>query len=345
MENKIPSKCKNCGSELWFNPEQGCLTCKYCESNYFLPKKDPDAVLVRQYSSGFHPNNLNQSLIAYKCSSCGNVYYMSSEEKSKTCANCGCSSSKIVSDNGFCADGIIPFKISKQEAYEKLVEYFREKGHMPKGLKDAGSIDSIQGSFIPVWNFTFNVDANYSANVGQVVKSSYGNYYSTTKPVFGDKFKRVNSHDECACKMVDTSFLELFDENDYVDIIPYIPEYTYGYKVEAINKDIHEFYGQITRNAEGSYRDEVKKEVLGKYKEVSDIQVDSRVDDVFFNFTYVPVYTYKISKKGKTSNVYISGTTGKVIQKSPVANVVKSAFKWLLLFAVLGLIAYIFWPK
>lgn len=345
MENKIPSKCKNCGSELWYNPKQGCLTCKYCESNYFLPKKDPNAVLVRQYSSSFHPNKLNQSLIAYKCSSCGNVYYMSSEEKSKSCANCGSSSSTIVSDNGYCADGIIPFKISKEQALENLIEHFKQKGHVPKELKQQNAVSLIDGAFIPVWNFSFNVDANYSANVGQAVKSSYGNYYNTTKPVFGDKFKHVNSHDECACKISDDSFLELFDENDYVDIIPYTPEYTYGYRVEAINKDIHEYYGQITKNAEYKFKDSVKKEVLGKYKDVSDIQVDARADDVFFNFTYVPVYTYKINHKNKANNVYISGTTGKVIQKNSSASVVKKALKWILILAVIGIIAYIFWPK
>ena len=42
--NTISSKCQNCGSELWYNPKENCLTCKYCETNYFLPKKSDDAV-------------------------------------------------------------------------------------------------------------------------------------------------------------------------------------------------------------------------------------------------------------------------------------------------------------
>ena len=86
---KVTSKCKNCGSELWFNPQKGTLDCRYCQTNYFLPTKNDKAVLVRQYDAGFHPNQLNKTLFAYKCDTCKNIYYMSSEEKSKKCPNCG----------------------------------------------------------------------------------------------------------------------------------------------------------------------------------------------------------------------------------------------------------------
>ncbi|MBO5344457.1 MAG: hypothetical protein J6A51_00985 [Clostridia bacterium] len=163
MEN-ISSKCKNCGSELWFNPKQGCLTCKYCESNYFLPKKRDDAVLVRQYDAGFHPNQLNQSLVAYKCEACQNVYFMSSEEKSKKCTNCGSSSSVLVEDSNYSADGIMPFKISKDEAAKCFEKFLKEKSSIPKELKKLAQSKKLMGVFIPVWNFSFNIYASYSAN-------------------------------------------------------------------------------------------------------------------------------------------------------------------------------------
>ena len=349
MENveNISSKCKNCGSELWYNPKEGCLTCKYCESNYFLPKKAEDAVLVRQYSSAFHPNQFNEAMKAYKCNKCANVYYMSSEEKSKKCPNCGSSSSSMVEDSGACADGIIPFKISKDQAAKCFKDYLRTKSAIPGELKRHAQNQKLMGVFVPVWNFSFTINSAYSANANELKKDYSGMYYSVSKPVFGEKIKRVKSLDQSATNVEDDVFLELFDEDDYAGLIPFIPEYTYGYRVDAINKDIHEYYYDITKKAEESLEAELKKSINSKYKEVFDIQIEAHARDVFFNFAYVPVYVNTFEYQGKIYKTYISGTTGKVVGKTPVSlgQKVKNFFKAVLVLGLAAAIAYFFFNK
>lgn len=339
----IPSKCKNCGSELVFNPEKGCLTCMHCETNYYLQNTNEDAILVRQYDYNFHPNSLNQKLQAYRCDKCGQVYYKTASETSHTCTNCGSSSSTMITDNGYCADGVIPFKIDKDAALVELKKYLSRNGGVPKVLKGENAAEQIVGEFIPVWNFSYNVTADYSASVGRAVKSSSGNYYNTSVPVFGDKYKRVNSLDECACSVDDESFLKLFGEDDYARIIPYSPEYTYGYQVLAITKDIHEYYNQITKKAESEYESYIRRDILGKYKDVSDTHIEARVDDVFFNFTYVPVYTFLDTSKKNPRRYYVSGTSGKVTTKeSNVGKLIGKGIKWLLILGAIGLLIYFF---
>lgn len=345
MEKKnltLNSKCQNCGSELVYNPKIGCLTCKYCETNYFLPKKNEKAVLVRQYGSDFHPNQLNTSLIAYKCNSCSNVYYLSSEEMSKKCPNCGSNSCSIVEDEGYCADGIIPFKLTREQAAEVFAKHLKRQGNIPNNLKKLAKEQKLMGVFIPVWNFKFNVDSVYSASATEVKQYSDGTFYSSYKPVYGEKHKRVKSLDESATTAESDEFLDLFDETDYADIIPYSPEYSYGYRVDKINKDIHDYYHDISKKIENDMTRDVKKKVLSSYKEVSNLSVDSRVSDVFFNFTYVPVYVNTYTYKGKVYKTYISGTTGKVIGKSPrtLKGALKTLLKILGVAAVIALIVY-----
>lgn len=342
-QEKLSSKCKNCGSELWYNPKQGCLTCKYCESNYFLPQKRDDAILTRQYSRNFHPNKLNRMLTAYKCNNCQTVYYMTSEGVSKKCPNCGGSSCSLVEDAGYCADGIIPFKISKEQASKKFTEYLKGKAGVPRALKKLASNQMLMGVYLPVWNFSFNISGSYSATATELKKDSSGSFYSVPKPVFGEKYKRIKSHDQSACNAEDEIFLDLFDENDYAELIPYTPEYTYGYRVNAIDKNIHDYYYKITNEAEHDLEREMKRSVLKKYKEVSDVSVDAVADDVFFNFAYVPVYVNTFTHKNKTYKTYISGTTGKVIGSSP-----KSPLRFLKYFlegvavaGIVGLLAYL----
>lgn len=329
---------------MWYNPKQGCLTCRYCESNYFLPTKKDDAVLVRQYNAGFHPNQLNRAINAYKCDTCHNVYYMSSTEKSKKCLNCGNSSSTLIQDSGFCADGIIPFKITKQEAAKALKDYLASKSCVPKALRKLAANQKIMGVFVPVWNFSFNVVADYSANATELKKDTYGMYYGVDKPVFGDEMKRIPSLDESATKNQDDCFLELFDEDDYASIIPYMPEYTFGYRVDSINKDIHDYFYEVTKKAETELETKIKKKIYSKYKEVSNVNVNATAQDVFFNFTYVPVFINTFTYKGKTYKTYISGTTGKVAGNTPksISSMFKKFLKFIGVAAIIAAIGYLF---
>ena len=319
MENKkISSKCTSCGSDLVYSPRLGCLVCKHCDSNYFLPTKDSSAVLVRQYSSAFHPNTLSNGLNAYRCTNCGNVQYIASDESTKRCANCGGNSTALDgAEAGYCADGIIPFKITKDQAAENFKKYLKRKILVPKELKNYAENQKLLGTYVPVWNFSLNVSAGYSASVTNVKKDSEGAFYSISKPIFGEKFKHIKSLDECASKAEDDVILDLFNENDYADIVPYTKEYTYGYRVDNVDRNIHEFYQKIVSRAENELEQEIKQSLYSQYREISNINVNARAEDVFFNFTYVPVYINTFKRKNKVYKTYISGTTGKVIGTSP----------------------------
>ena len=77
------------------------------------------------------------------------------------------------------------------------------------------------------------------------------------------------------------------------------------------------------------------------------MEVETKLKDVFFNFTYVPVYINTYNHKGKIYKTYISGTTGKVVGKKPVCakSVFKNFLKFLGFAAVVGAIAYFFLKK
>lgn len=313
----IKPKCENCGSRLIFDPEQGLLRCISCDSNYILPKKDDSAVLIRQYSPKFQPSQLNKKLIAYKCENCGNITYMSSDEHSNRCFNCGGLSSAVVQDSGICADGIIPFKISKKEAAVYFQKYLKKKWGIPKELKNYASNQKLTGIYVPVWNFTFDLSATYHATIEETYTSSSGESESHFREVYGDRFKHIKSMDESANSNESSVFLNLFDEDDYSDIIPYRTEYTYGFRVDNIDRDIHEYYGKILGRAEMELEEEIRSSLSTGNKTVTNIELNANAHNVFFNFAYVPVYVNTFKKKNKVYKTYISGTTGKVVGKSP----------------------------
>lgn len=337
MENKVSSECKNCGSELVYDPIKQTLACAYCETHYHLPKAKMDAVLVRGYSNAFHPNVLNKSLNCFRCEMCGHTYFTASGEKSRECQNCGSASCEKIQSSGYCADGIIPFEISKQQAAKKFENYLKSKPQIPKDMLKQAKEQNLTGVFVPVWNFIFDIDSTYTANAAELKKDTNGMYYTVPIPVFGTKGKSVKSADQCATSTETDELLDLFDENDYDKIIPYAPEYTFGYKVDDINRSIHDYFSVVTENEENKLKKEVSNYILNNYKDVTNMNVDTSSRDIYFNFTYVPVYINTYTYRGKIYKTYISGTTGKVAGSTPRS--IKSIFK--LLIKYLGLVAAI----
>ena len=144
-------------------------------------------------------------------------------------------------------------------------------------------------------------------------------YYTETRPIFGEKEKRIPSLDECATDGEDEMFLDLFDENDYANIVPYCPEYSFGSRVDPITKDIHIFYGKIVDKAKNEFVSQIRKELLSRKNDTYNIEVSCSSGDVFFNFTYVPVYLNVYQYRKKRYKIFISGTTGKVKGKTPTS--------------------------
>ena len=344
MEEEFDSVCQNCGSDLFYNPKTGCLTCKYCESNFYLPTSRKNAVIVRQYNAGFHPSMLNKTLNSYRCKSCGRVYFMTTEGRSSRCPNCGNSDVELTDEPGFCADGVIPFKLNKQEASEAMQTYLKSNKKIPKELKTMAKDQKLMSVLVPVWNFSFNLYASYSATESVVKKDSYDMYYTINNPIFGDKEKRISSIDECATEGEDDELLSLFDENDYSQIVPYTPEYSFGSRVDPISKDIHTFYDKVMKKASSEYERQIKRELLNRKNDTHDIDVSCRTGDVFFNFTYVPVYLNVFKYKNKLYKLYISGTTGKVAGKTPVSTwyKVKKVLKFVGIGVLIALIYKLF---
>lgn len=319
MEEEFSSVCQNCGSDLFFNPKTGCLTCKYCESSFYLPSSRKGAIIVRQYNAGFHPSVFNKNLNSYKCVSCSRTYFMTTEGHSSRCPHCGNSEIELASEPGFCADGVVPFKLTKAQASEKMIEYLRKNNKIPRELRKMAETQKLMAVLIPVWNFSFNIYAQYSAIESYAEKGYNGMYYTASNPIFGEKEKRIKSLDECATDGEDETFLDLFDEDDYSSIVPYYPEYSFGSRVEPITKDIHVFYDKIIEKATNDYERQITKELLSRKRDTHNIEVSCTPGDVFFNFTYVPVYVNVFKYKKKIYKLFISGTTGKVKGKTPTS--------------------------
>ena len=72
------------------------------------------------------------------------------------------------------------------------------------------------------------------------------------------------------------------------------------------------------------------------------MNIDVRIDDVFFNFAYVPVYVHTYQHHKKLHKIYVSGTTGKTVGKPPksIGGFFKRVLKFFGVIALTALILY-----
>lgn len=274
---------------------------------------------------------------------CSHTYFTSSEEISQDCPNCGSPEIEKINSSGYCADGIIPFEITKEQALKNLKSFLKSKPGIPKAMKTNLSEDKISGVYIPVWNFIFDINLSYLAIASDLRRYKNGTYYSVPIQVYGEKRFSIKSADQSATTTEFDDFLELFDEKDYDKIIPYLTEYTYGYQVDDINREIHDYYTLVTNEEKAKAKNNITNFVLNKYRDVRNLNISMVTQDEYFNFAYVPVYVYKYKHKNNISKVYVSGTTGKVAGKTPtsVKSILKTLAKFLGLFAAIALLAFL----
>ena len=184
------------------------------------------------------------------------------------------------------------------------------------------------------------MDATYSANASELKKDNNGMYYTVPIPVFGTRSESVRSADQNATSVEMDELLDLFDERDYDKIIPYSPEYTFGFQVDDINRSIHDYYDIVIDSEERKLRKQISDDILNNNKDVNNLNIKIVPREVYFNFAYVPVYVYTYFYKGKTYKIYISGTTGKVAGKTPISikHIFKKIAKYFGLFAAIAIL-------
>ncbi|MDO4876760.1 MAG: DNA helicase PriA, partial [Oscillospiraceae bacterium] len=116
--------CKNCAGKLIFNPASQKLECNTCGSSY-RPQDVED--IYASSDTKFYDTRV------YTCSHCGAEVITSDTESSTFCVYCGNPAivfSRVSRE--YRPDGIIPFKITKQQAIENIRTKFLKNPIIPK---------------------------------------------------------------------------------------------------------------------------------------------------------------------------------------------------------------------
>lgn len=311
------TKCQNCGGGLEYSLEKHSLVCGHCDSVYALPTKKKDKIL-RKYTLDFVPEMEETAQNIFQCHTCGSTHFVADDKVSTRCPSCGATTVSPVDARAIFPDGIIPFKLSKQEATEIFQNWIKKRKFAPNDLVAMAKKGKISKVYVPIFNVNGTSICAYSATVKKVhTDSDSGTIFSTVHTIQDVITGNITNEPLCANSVVDSNFIKKITDIKQSQIVPFSSEYLLGYYGAETNLDIHSLINNFTNKIKDRKIREVRENLSSKYDEIEHLNCNTNIRNITFNYTYIPIFMNHYEYNNKKYHCYINGTDGKAVGSAP----------------------------
>lgn len=320
-------RCEGCGGIMQFDTASQMLKCPNCGNE--MP------IITENATVEEHPltlDALRQNQVKDKptqtmeCSGCGAHIEVG---KNETAARCPyCDSTYVLANKQevtLVPDGVLPFKIDKQELSKLFATWIKKKWLAPNELKNIYQRGGFQGIYVPYWAFDAQTDCYYTAMGGKNRTEHYhdseGKDCTRTVTDWYHTSGRIQHEFADVPVAASTRFhkglftgLEPFD---FKQVTPYSADYTSGYLSENYSIGLEEGHRDGISQMEQELRNMAANQVRRRYDTVKDIRLNTRYYNEAYKYIMLPIYSTAYSYKDKNYTVLINGQSGKVKGKYP----------------------------
>jgi len=285
-----------------FSPKMQTMFCPYCDGTDCENKAGDTSLTVCASCGG--EINVSEVTSASKCPYCGN--YLIFDER--------------VSGR-FKPDTIIPFKIGKDNAVERMEMEFKKRIFAPVSFLSEKSLVDMEGYYVPFFLYDYKADSEYIGQGTRVRTWRSGDYDYTETSYYDVARKMEVLYDNIpvdASNEMDDKTMDLLEPFDYKGLMEFDPKYLSG------------FFGEIYNAGAEVYEDRAKKKAVdsassllhGSLNGYSTLRADvdrTTLTGRDVDFALFPVWLYKYKWMGREFKFFVNGQTGKVIGKTPIS--------------------------
>lgn len=329
----ITYKCPNCDGGLVFDPESGTYACEYCFSKFTQEELTAESqssetvsyeevVQEESFESGkTESTDSQQSAVVYRCPSCG-AEIITDETTAATfcfyCHNPIVLSGKL--EGEYLPDGIIPFKVTKDEAIKRFQEWIQKKKFIPRGFYSSRQIEKLTGVYFPYWIYGCETDSYMNGTAKDVRIWRVGDIEYTETKVYAIKRagKVIFNHlPKTALQKAQNAMLKGIFPYEFGAMEKFHMGFLSGFQAEKrdINKESlsAEIHQDIQKYAEKRMRDTITGH--------NTFSVESRNHTIAaekFQYTLLPVWVLTYRERGNQVYYFaMNGQTGEVVGKLP----------------------------
>lgn len=334
-ETYLQIKCPNCGNpQVTFDEERGKLHCDYCDYTRDLPKEN-DEIRERPLHAGMAmndvPRGLNIEAKVYHCESCGSERSIPGDQVGLTCPFCG---SEAVNEGAtetrvIQPAGLLPFAISKEDAYQKFKKWLGMGWFHPNNLSRLASLEKIQGVYLPFWTFDASTYSQWSAQAGYY-------YYETRYVTDANGNRRAQQVRKVRWESVSGNFQHFFDDvlviasqgvdqslahkvypYDLTQLVNYDAHYLLGWETELYQHDIKDSYQTADQIMDGEIAQMIVRLIPGDTHRF--LKIRTQKDRLTYKHLLLPSWVAGYRYKGKVFQFLVNGQTGRIGGNKPLS--------------------------
>lgn len=354
MTQMMEYKCPCCGGAIEFDSTIQKLKCPYCDTEFDMEamrvmeeelqeEKQDDLIWDNPAGSEWSAEE-TEKMRVYICQSCGGEIVTDETQGATSCPYCG---NNVVMKEQFAGDlkpdYVIPFKLDKRAAKERLKTYFQGKKLLPKCFQEENHLEEIKGIYVPFWLFDGDAEGEVRFK-GTKVRTWSDSNYIYTKTSFYDivrggsvKFERVPV--DGSSKMPD-DLMESLEPYDFSEAVEFEPAYLAGFLADRYDvtaeASVERANSRIKKSTEYALEETITdfyttKVPVGSYVNLKNGKV---------KYALYPVWILNTTWNGKPYVFAMNGQTGKFVGNLPVDKKAywKHHMKWT---AIIGGILYI----
>jgi len=329
-------KCPCCASSLVYDGTDNMLACPACSNRFELDaieaintETSGSTVDFATPTQGFADAEIAM-MQGYRCKNCGAELITEETTTATECPYCG--SPTILPDRidgGVKPEKVIPFVITKEEAQQKFMDYFKGKKLLPNVfVRSDNQIAEIRKLYVPYWLFDCEAqcEATYMAEKKQTRREGDWEVEKTEHFLV----QRKASMSFCnipvdGSEKLDNDISESLEPYDLSKAVPFRPAVLAGAMADHADVNAEDCERRAVERVESSISNRVRNSVTG-YTSVNERSKTISSQGGKVTPVLMPVWLIITIKEGKTYTFAINGQTGKLTCNVPTNK--KKAFLW-----------------
>ena len=328
-------KCPCCGGSIEFDSSVQKMKCPFCDTEFdvgtlseyaqTVEEEQPEDMSWSDEAGSEWQDGESEGLRTYVCKSCGGPVVMTGQLS-----------------GALKPDYVIPFKLDKKAAKERLKKHLTGKRLLPKAFKSENHISEVKGIYVPFWLYDTDADADirYRATKTRFWSDSDYDYTETSYYAVHRSGSLGFDHVPVdGSASMENDLMESIEPFDFKEAVDFQTAYLAGYfadKYDVTASECEERANErIRRSTEAAFRDTVRG-----YASVVPENTSIRLHNGTTKYALYPVWILQTKWKGDNYIFAMNGQTGKFVGNLPTD---KNAFaRWFLgTTGVVGVITYI----
>ena len=314
MEKVLDHNCSNCDGILKFNPKTQCWKCEHCRKEYNLEN-------LKSFLDQIQKENEQNLMIEennveiFNCPNCGAEILCGENTSVTSCVYC--KNTAIIKKRlkgKYNPQYIIPFKISKEKAFENFIKNNKNKFFLPKDFKLQNKTEEFVGIYVPFWLYDYTLDASVILKCQKRKYNCIDNYKIVRKGSM--QFENIPVD---GSKIIDNSVMNSIEPFNYNEMIEFNSSYLSGFLSEKYDVCNEQSSKESRKRIEQSYINRIKQGL----KEFDNIEIEEQ--KFYFRkeiakYVLLPVWFINVRYKNEIYRFAINGQTGKIKGHTPIDN-------------------------